>query len=109
MSDRTTRNGAAPLSLAIDAEALRPLVREIVAEVLAELHAAEAAAGGKLAYGESEAAALLSMQPHQLRDCRLRGEIGASVGPNRTVLYRKEDLAGYLAGRRWRKVDNRGD
>jgi hypothetical protein len=100
--------GSPPFALAIDPAALRELVREIVRQVVEELHAAEGTVGTKLAYGESEAAALLSLQPHQLRDLRLRGEIGASTGPNRTIMYTREDLVKFLAGRRWHRNGSDG-
>jgi hypothetical protein len=57
--------------------------------------------GDKLAYTEPEAARMLSLHPHQLRDERLRGRVQASVGPGRTVLYSRQDLLDYLAARRW--------
>ena len=56
--------------------------------------------GDRLAFSEAEAARLLSLKQHQLRDCRLRGEIGASIGPCRKILYRREDLLAYLARNR---------
>jgi hypothetical protein len=98
------RNGAAggSLSLSIDAEALRPLVRVAVEEALAAVEAARSNLPDKLAFGEAEAARLLSLHQHQLRDERLRGRIGASVGPGRKILYSREQLLAYLAARRWR-------
>jgi hypothetical protein len=89
------------LSLSLSAEALRPLVAEVVRETLAQLEQARAALPDRLAFGEAEAAALLGLAPHQLRDERLRGRIKASVGPGRRVLYRRADLEGYLLGRPW--------
>ena len=42
---------------------------------------------GRLAFTEPEAAALLGVKPHVLRDCRRRGELqGAKVG-SRNPLY----------------------
>lgn len=91
----------AALALAIDAAALAPLVRQIVGEVLAQLEAARAAVPeSKLCYGESEAAALLDLKPHQLRDERLRGRIAASEIVGRRVRYTRADLMTYLAERR---------
>jgi hypothetical protein len=88
------------LSLSICPDSLRPLIRVVVEEVLAQVRADEAKLNGRLAYGESEAAALLGLQPHQLRDERLRGRVEASVGPGRRVLYTREQLLKYLVGRR---------
>lgn len=97
-----THNGTHPLALHLDAEALRPLVREIVAEVLSQYREAEVQAigDGRLAYSEPEAARMLGLQPHQLRDERLRGRIAASSIVGRRVRYTTDDLRGYLAERR---------
>jgi Helix-turn-helix domain len=99
--ERLTPPPPAGLALQLNADALKPLVELVVAEALAQLDAARAALDGKMAYPEAEAAALLSLQPHQLRDERRRGRIAASIGPGRKVLYRREDLVAYLMGRRW--------
>src|SRR5262249_41369695 len=88
-------------SLALPAEALRPLVAEVVREVLRQQ--ADAAAtldGDRLAYSEPEAARLLGLEPHVLADERRRGRIGASQVVGRRIRYTREDLAAYLAGRR---------
>jgi hypothetical protein len=93
---------AVGLSLDLDPEALAPLVERIVAEALSRLESEPARFdGSRLAYSEPEAAALLSLAPHQLRDERRRGRIKASVGPGRKVLYAKQDLLDYLMSRRW--------
>lgn len=90
-----------PLSLSLEPDSLRALVREVVREVVEQLGRDRAALpGGRLAWSEPEAAALLSLRPHQLRDERLRGRLQASVGPGRKVLYSREDLLGYLSARR---------
>jgi hypothetical protein len=106
----TTRSTSAPpaanghagaaLSLTLDHEALRPLIEAVVTEVLARVEAERARLGGKLCYSEPEAAALLELQPHQLRDERLRGRIRASSIVGRRVRYVREDLVRYLASRR---------
>ncbi len=97
-----SRNGAsAPLLLPVAAEALRPLIAAVVVEVLDRIGRAEAALPERLAFGEAEAARLLSLHVHQLRDERLRGRIKASIGPGRKILYCRQDLCDYLAARRW--------
>jgi hypothetical protein len=101
--------GAAALTLQLGGEALVPLVRQVVQEALAQLEAARAALPDKLAYGEAEAAALLSLQPHQLRDERLRGRIKASVGPGRRILYTRAQLLEYLARREWQPSGSNGE
>lgn len=89
------------ITLALPADALRPLIAEVVRETLAQLHADEGRLGdGKLAYSEEEAARLLGLEPHVLRDERRRGRIRASQIVGRRIRYTKDDLMSYLAGRR---------
>jgi hypothetical protein len=90
----------------LDPEALAPLVRAIVAEVLAATEADRGLVGGDLVYSEAEAAALLKLHEHQLRDERLRGKIGASSIVGRRIRYTREDLVRYLAERRWQPGGN---
>jgi len=97
----------AGLNLQLDSEALEPLVRRVAEEVVRQTQA-ESAQFGKLAYGEAEAAALLSLAPHQLRDERLKGRIEASVGPGRKVLYSRQQLLDYLARRPWKGKQDGG-
>jgi hypothetical protein len=91
---------ASALSLHLDVVALRPLVELVVAEVLARCREDEARLADRLAYSEEEAARLLGLETHQLRDERLRGRIAASQIVGRRIRYTREDLLGYLAGRR---------
>lgn len=60
-----------------DVEGLRPLIAAAVRETLDEIQASDAKLGDRLGHTEPEAAALLGVAPHVLRDCRLRGEISA--------------------------------
>jgi hypothetical protein len=85
------------LSLAIDALELKPLIAEIVAEVLTLAHPEN----GKLCFSEQEAADKLGLKIHTLRDARRRGEIGASVVCGRRIRYTPEDLQDYLNRRRY--------
>jgi hypothetical protein len=94
------RSNGAGLLLPVSAEALRPLLRELVAEALAQLQAHQAALGEPQAYPEPKAAALLGLRPHQLRDERLRGRIGHSRVVGNQVRYTRQDLLDYLAARR---------
>src|SRR5262249_29699839 len=88
------------LSLNVEPEALEPLIRRVVEETLARLEAERGKLDGRLAYSEPEAAALLGLQPHQLRDERRRGRIAASIIVGRRGGYVREDLLRYLmAGR----------
>jgi hypothetical protein len=85
----------------IDGAALRPLIAEVVREVLAQLKDAEAALPpDKLAFTEAEAARLLGLNPWQLRDERRRGRITASAIVGNRIRYSRADLLAYLADRR---------
>jgi Helix-turn-helix domain len=109
MSNRTDRRSAADappapngLHLSIDPAGLEPLIRAVVSATLAALDDDRAAMpADKVAFPEAEAARLLSLNPHQLRDERRLGRIKASVGPGRKILYSRQDLLNYLGARRW--------
>jgi hypothetical protein len=91
----------AGLSLQLGPDALRPLISEIVREVMQQLEAARARVpDGRLAWSEEEAARLLGLEPHVLRDERRRGRIAASSIVGRRIRYTREDLVSYLMGRR---------
>jgi len=78
-----------------DHDALRPLVHLAVAEALDRMEAERAKLNGRLAFTEPEAAVLLGVKPHVLRDCRRRGELqGAKVGSR--IVYTRADLLEFL-------------
>ena len=78
-----------------DIDSLRPLIRIVVQDVLAEIEAAHNKVNGALGYTEAEAATLIGVAPHVLRDCRLRGEIAArKVGCR--YIYPRQSLISYL-------------
>jgi len=79
---------------------LRPLIRLVVEEIQSANEADRARVKGRLAYPEPEAAALLGVRPHVLRDARLRGEIEAATVGKR-IVYTEEALKGYLQRNRW--------
>ena len=89
------------INLQLDPSVLGPLIRQIVAETVAQLDADRAKLGDKLAYSETEAARLLGLREHQLRDARLAGKIGCSQITGRRIRYTREDLLHYLAENRW--------
>jgi hypothetical protein len=91
----------AGINIELTPEVLAPLVRQIVAEVLAATEADRARLDGKLCYSEAEAAALLGVNEHVLRDERRRGRIAASQVVGRRVRYLREDLVRYLMERRY--------
>ena len=88
------------LNVSLDADALRPVIEATVAETLARMADDDARLGDKLAFDEPTAARLLSLEPHQLRDERLRGRITASTIVGRRIRYQRLDLLAYLARNR---------
>jgi hypothetical protein len=84
------------VTIDFDSADLRPLIAETVRAVLAEVDADRAKlSNDQLAFPEPQAAALLGLRPHVLRDCRLRGEIQAArVG--KRCLYPRESLIRFL-------------
>jgi hypothetical protein len=83
------------MQLQIDADDLRPLVQQVVREVLVQVREDEAKANGRLAYREAEAAALLGIERHRLRDARLRGELHARRC-GKVLLYPRSELLKYV-------------
>jgi hypothetical protein len=79
-----------------------PIIKAVVAETLAQLEADRRLVpeNGRLAFTEEEAARLLGLEPHQLRDERRRGRIGASSIVGRRIRYTRGDLLAYLRARR---------
>ncbi len=85
--------------ISFDDAVLRPLIERIVATVLDRLQGEQEVRRDKLAYTEAEAAALLGIERHVLRDARLRGELtGSRVG--KRILYERQELLGYLRRQR---------
>ena len=83
-------------NLVINPDELKPLVREIVEAVLGECEQIKTLLNGKLAIAEPEAAALLGLNPWQLRDLRLAGKITHSRIVGGRIRYTPDDLLGYL-------------
>ncbi len=90
----------APFALSIPTEALTPLIAAVVEQTLARLESARSAVGERIAFSEPEAAPLIGLNPHQLRDQRRRGKIAASAIVGKRVRYMREDLVNYLLARR---------
>jgi hypothetical protein len=88
------------VQLVIGEGVLRPLIRQIAAEVAAELHDAAGKVPDRLAYSEPEAARLLGLASHQLRDERLRGRVVGSRIVGGKIRYERQELIKYLASRR---------
>jgi hypothetical protein len=81
---------------ASDIADLRPLIAEAVRVTLQQIESAEAKTSGRLGFTEPEGAAMIGVQRHVLRDCRLRGEIHARKVGSRYV-YSREALLAFLA------------
>lgn len=90
------------MKIAIDSEDLRPLVEQVVEATLKKLAENKSALGAddRMAFSEAEAARMLGMNSHQLRDERLRGRVTGSITSGRRVKYTRADLDAYLAARR---------
>lgn len=88
------------MHVTIDPAELAPIIEATVTATLARLQDDESQLGDRLAVSESEAARLLDLEPHQLRDERYRGRIGASQIVGKRIRYTRADLIGYLASRR---------
>jgi hypothetical protein len=87
------------MNISIDSNDLKPLVEQVVAATLKKLEAANGKLGNRLAFNEPEAAALLGIKPHVLRDARLRGEIsGSRVG--KRILYERDEVLRFLRSQR---------
>lgn len=86
------------MNFTVPTEQLSTLIREITRQVLAETNAM-GIEPTRLAWTEEEAAPMLSLQTHQLRDERLRGRIKYSRGPRNRVLYTRQNLLDYLHNR----------
>jgi hypothetical protein len=86
------------MNLVFDADSLRELVRPIVEEVAAAI-GSRTGDEDRLAYLEADAAKLLGIASHQLRDARLRGEITSTRVGGR-IGYERTELLAYLARNR---------
>ncbi len=88
------------MQVMIDPAELAPIIAATVSEVMARIRADETALGDQLAFSEPKAARLFELEPHQLRDERLRGRIAASQIVGRRIRYLRDDLSQYLARHR---------
>ncbi len=87
------------MKIVLDESDLRPLIETIVKETLRIIDETGRTMGERIAYTEPEAAALLGMAPHVLRDRRLEGEVSASRC-GRRILYKRSDLLRLLENNR---------
>lgn len=78
------------MQISLNADDIRPIVRTILAEMATENK-------DDLGYlSEADAAVLLGVKRHVLRDLRRRGLIGYSQIVGRRIRYKRSDLLGYL-------------
>ena len=75
---------------------LRPLIAEAVRATLDQIQADESKLSDRLGFTEPEAAGLLGVARHVLRDARLRGEIRARL-VGRRYIYSRKTLVKFLA------------
>lgn len=81
-----------------DIAGLQPLIAAVVRQTIDRLE--PLLASQQAVFTEIEGAEYLRLRPHQLRDARLRGDIGFSRGPKNCVRYTRENLMDYLKNRR---------
>lgn len=70
---------------------LGPLIGQIIEQTLRRLQDDHAKVDGRLAFPEAEAAQLLGIPAHSLRDARLRGDVEA-VRIGKRWLYTRDEL-----------------
>lgn len=74
---------------------LHPAVAEAFRRALEQCRVAGSQLGPRLAYTEAEAAELLGLKKHQLRDARYRGEV-AAVRRGKSYLYSADELRRFV-------------
>jgi hypothetical protein len=86
------------MNLVFNDDDLRRIARPLIAEITAAI-GSRTGDDDQLAYTEPQAAKLLGIATHQLRDARLRGEIVATKVGGR-IGYERSELLAYLARNR---------
>jgi len=94
------------VNLQLDPDVLKPLIEAVVRETVAKLDGEGGRFNDKIAFAEPEAARLLGLEVHQLRDERLRGRIRASQIVGKRIRYLKSDLLDYLLSHRWTRKED---
>jgi hypothetical protein len=84
------------VTVTLDAEALRPLIQQIVQEVMrAGASQPSALPPDRLAFPEREAARMLGVERHVLRDARLRGELTGNLC-GKKIIYSRDALLQFV-------------
>lgn len=91
------------MKIELNADDLRPLIRAVVQEVLAEFRIADERLQGKEVVDESTAADFLGLTSKQLRAIRRRGEIEHVLVSGRYIRYTRKQLVDFLERRSTRK------
>ena len=87
------------MELKFSRDELRPLIEAVVAELFDRFGHDH----NRIAYKEAEAAALLGMKSHVVRDARLRGQIsGSKVG--RGYVYTRADPLAFVERQKQRRL-----
>jgi hypothetical protein len=89
------------MELKIDPDLMRPIIAEVVKEVWKAIEDENQKFTEKLGYSEAEAAALLNVHQHVLRDERMRRRIRASKIVGGRIRYLRSDLMEYMIEREW--------
>lgn len=84
------------MNISLSTDDLGPLLSQIVQATLERLELDKASMGDQLAFSESHAARLLGLNPHQLRDERIRGRISSTKVVGGQIRYCRADLLQYL-------------
>ena len=87
------------MEITFNHEDIRPLIQQVVGEVLQQTQADNAKFAGRLAMNEPEAAAALGIAATALRDSRYRGQIVASKAGAR-IVYEVSELKRFLQQQR---------
>src|SRR5262249_5666672 len=95
------------LSLQLDAEVLSPVIDAAVERALVRFAEAQQKLNGKIAYSEAEAAALIGVEAHVLRDARREGDLPAFVIRGGRVRYLAKDLIAYVTRTPWTQATKR--
>ena len=82
-----------------DKDDLAPLIEQVVAATIDRLRDHEAKFTDRMGYGEGEAASLLGIPRHSLRDCRRRGEVDCYKIGSR-IFYTPDQLKKLIATNR---------
>ncbi len=100
MATRSRGARGGPVKIDFDQDELQPIIEAAVRETIAQVDAdRQKLPAGRLAFPEAEAAALLGIPGHSLRDCRRRGEIKA-VKLGARIAYTRESVLEFLVKQR---------